>query len=375
MVPRILAEIIPQNTRKGFINVIYGPRRVGKTVLLKQLTKGVPLERTLWVNGDTQEDRDLFSKTSLLFLEDIVKDVSTVIIDEAQRIPNIALALKVLIDNFPEKTYYATGSSSLLLSKGLRETLTGRTQVYNLYPLSNKELTPRDPMGRSADLLENMILYGGYPYILELPKPNEKRDYLISIVDDYLFREVLYLKDISSPENLRKIATLLAFQIGNEVSLNDLAKSVGIDVKTVKRYISLLEQNFILFSLSGFSRKLDREVSNSRKYYFWDTGIRNAIIDQFLPLDTRADTEPLWENFLAIERMKKHEYERSRVQYHFWRTYDNAAIDWIEESQGELTAFDFMWESKNAKTPKQFLDNYKSELKCVTKENYPHFIA
>lgn len=377
MIPRILSEIIPQKSKKGFVNIVYGPRRVGKTFLLKQISENLSEDDTLWLNGDAKEDQDLLKKTSAIHLEDIVKHVNAIVIDEAQRIPNISLSLKILVDNHPEKTIYATGSSSLLLSKGIRETLTGRTQVYNLYPLSTQELAATIPPGRAPTLLDSQLLYGGYPYVRDLTTDRDRQEYLRSIVDDYLFREILYLKDVSSPENLRKLATLLSFQIGSEVSLNELADAVGIDVKTVKRYISLLEDNFIIFSVGGYSNKLKEEVSQSKKYYFWDLGIRNAVIDQFLPLEVRTDTPLLWENFLAVERIKMHEYTRESYQYYFWRTYNQAEIDWLEEKQLEVEPYEFSWTGKVRKdnTPKAFRENYGKKVTVISQENYLRFVC
>jgi len=373
IIPRILTETIKEKQKRGFINLIYGPRRVGKTVLLQQLTKSIGKEQIIWFNGDNQETRDVLSQTSQLLLSGLIKEKKYIIIDEAQRIPNIGLSLKILIDNFPKKIFYVTGSSSLMLSRGLQEPLTGRTIKYHLFPLSTKEMTNEIQKHQIGALLEKQLLYGGYPYLQQLNKAEDKREYLKSLIQDYLFKDVLELKDITSPENLKKLTILLAFQLGSEASLNELANNLGVDVKTVKRYLSLLKQSFVIFELGAFSRNLRKEVVKSKKYYFWDLGIRNALIDQFLPTDVRPDTGQLWENFLASERIKKHEYQRRPRQYYFWRTYEQAEVDWIEGKGGKIEAYKFKWKQKKSFTPKLFWETYQVKAKTISKENYLDF--
>ena len=375
MIPRNLCQTIQKSLKPGFINLIYGPRRVGKTVLLQQLTQSLPEEKVAWFNGDTKETRDLLSNTSEVALSKLAAEPETIVVDEAQRIPNIGLSLKILVDKFPQKTFFVSGSSSLLLSRGIQETLTGRTNKYRLFPLSTKESTLDLPEHQKTSILEDQLRFGGYPYLTQLTSPSGKEDYLESLVGDYLFRDVLELKDISSPENLKKLATLLAFQIGSEVSFNELATNLGIDVKTVRRYLSLLKQSFVIFELGSFSKNLRKEVVKSKKYYFWDLGIRNALTDQFLPLDTRTDVGGLWENFLAVERLKKHEYRREKIQHYFWRTYDQAEIDWVEVEKGEISAYEFKWKPSKPYTPKAFRSAYQTDLQVISRENYLEFVT
>lgn len=374
MIPRQLEKTIKNNQKRGFINIIYGPRRVGKTVLLKKLTSNVPKPSFLYFNGDTEETRNILSSTSEVKLSDLVKNAKTIAVDEAQRIPNIGLSLKILIDKFPQKTFYVTGSSSLALSKGFKESLTGRSIKYKLYPLSTIELTNNLENHKKISILENQLIFGGYPYLTKIAKNKEKTDYLKSVVDDYLFRDVNLLKEISSPDTLKKLATLLAFQIGSIVSLNELSRNLGIDVKTVGSYISLLKQSFVIFELSSFSKNPRKELAKSKKYYFWDLGIRNALTDQFLSLDARADVGLLWENFCAIERMKKHEYAKVGRKYYFWRSYEKAEIDWVETYGNELSAFEFKWSKAKEHTPKAFKETYGEEVKNITKDNYLEFV-
>ncbi|MEK9169627.1 MAG: ATP-binding protein [Patescibacteria group bacterium] len=375
MIHRTLAKTILGGRKAGFITIIYGPRRVGKTFLLKEIQKKFPEQKTLLLNGDTQESRDLLNTTSLTRLSETVKNYSSIIIDEAQRIPSISLVLKILIDNFPEKNIIITGSTSLRLSRGVSETLTGRTIKYYLYPLSTVELTAEKTNIEKQYFLPEQLIYGGYPYIKDLSSVEDKKRYLISIIDDYLFQDILDLKEVAVTDNLRKLATLLAYQIGQEVSFNELSLSLKIDVKTVIRYIDLLKQGFIVFEVGAFSKNLRKEVVKNKKYYFWDLGIRNALLGLFTPLEARGDIGFLWENFLAVERTKKVHYENKIVQTYFWRTYDNAEIDWIELEGQKISAYEFKWRSEKGKTPKSFFENYKEKVTIINKNNYLNFIA
>jgi len=375
MIPRQLEKTIKDSLKPGFINVVYGPRRVGKTVLLEKLIADTPSEKTLFINGDTQEGRDILSSTSEVILSKLVENFSTIAIDEAQRISNIGLSLKILVDKFPEKTIFVTGSSSLMLARGIKEPLTGRSLKYKLYPLSTGELTQNLPNYQKISILENQLIFGGYPYLEQLSGKEDKKNYLKSIVDDYLFKDVSLLKEIESPETLKKLATLLAFQIGSIVSLNELSRNLGIDVKTVARYISLLKQSFVIFEIGSFSRNPRKELAKSKKYYFWDTGIRNALTDQFSNIDVRSDIGQLWENFLAVERLKKNEYSKTQKEYFFWRNYEKAEIDWIETQEGKISAYEFKWKTVNSHTPKAFRDAYREDLKIISKENYLEFIS
>ena len=375
MINRTLVKTILDARKTGFITIIYGPRRVGKTFLLKEIQKKFPEQKTLLLNGDTQESRDLLNTTSLTKLSETVKNYPFIIIDEAQRIPSISLVLKILIDNFPEKNIIITGSTSLRLSRGVSETLTGRTIKYYLYPLSTVELTAGKTNIEKQYFLPEQLIFGGYPYIQDLSSTGDKKRYLISIIDDYLFQDILDLKEIAVTDNLRKLATLLAYQIGQEVSFNELSLSLKIDVKTVIRYIDLLKQGFIVFEIGAFSKNLRKEVSKNKKYYFWDLGIRNALLGLFTPLETRGDIGFLWENFLAVERIKKVHYGNRAVQTYFWRTYDNAEIDWIEIEDQRIRAYEFKWRSEKGKTPKSFFENYKEKVVVINKNNYLDFIG
>lgn len=375
MITRDLVNTIKNNQREGFINIIYGPRRVGKTVLLNQLTADANQENEIWFNGDTTETQKVLSNPSEVKLTNLVKDKQIVLVDEAQRIKNIGLSLKILIDKFPQKTYYVTGSSSLMLSRGIQEALTGRNFKYKLYPLSTNELTRNIEDYKKPSLLEDQLIYGGYPYLTHLNRDGDKQEYLESITADYLFKDIFYLKNIDRPDAVKKLAVLLAFQIGKEVSYNELANNLSISVKTVMRYIDLLKKAFVIFELGAFSKNLRNEVVKAKKYYFWDLGIRNGLIGQYQSLDARTDVGQLWENFLAVERKKKNHYQQTNKKYYFWRTYQQAEVDWIEVYQNKISAYEFKWQKKQAKTPKVFQENYHQEVRVINKNNYLDFIV
>ncbi len=375
MIKRQLEEVVRKNQKDGFINIIYGPRRVGKTVLINSLVSNTPETDVLILNGDHKETKEVLSDTSEVGLSKLAEKYKVIVIDEAQRIPNIGLSLKILIDKYPKKTFYVSGSSSLSLAKGVKESLTGRYQKYKLYPLSTNEITDKIPDFKKPSILPDQLIFGGYPYLLHLDKQEDKKNYLKSIIDDYLFNDIKNLKEIISEEIIKKLATLLAFQVGSVASLNELSKSLGIDVKTVDRYISLLKQSFVIFEIGSFSNNPRKELVKSKKYYFYDNGIRNALTDQFLPLDSRNDIGALWENFLAIERIKQNEYKNKGNNHFFWRSYEKAEVDWVETNENRITAFEFKWNKNKNHTPKSFKDKYKSLVKTINKDNYLEFIS
>lgn len=376
MIDRELFPVILKSFKPGFATIIYGPRRVGKTVLLDQIVNFLDKnsKESLKFNGDNQETRDALSNTSLVHLTNLVKNHTVISIDEAQRIPNIALTLKIIVDNFPDKKIIVTSSSSLDLATGMKETLTGRINEFRLYPLSTKEISDNLETHQIPYLLENQLLYGGYPYLTQLATHTEKVTYLQKLTDEYLFKEITTLQQIAYPEVLKNLATLLAFQAGFEVSLNELATKLKVDVKTISKYIYLLKSGFIIFELSTLSKNLRNEVVKNKKYYFWDLGIRNSLIGQFASLDIRPDIGNIWENFLAVERLKTQEYNQEIVKNFFWRNYEKAEVDWIEIKENEIEAFEFKWKPKKITTPKSFKDAYKTNVKLISKDNYLEFI-
>ncbi len=375
MYKRTLSEVITKSFKKGFVTVIYGARRVGKTVLLEQIKEIVGQNDLLSFNGDTSEAVDALSTNSEVKLASLIGSHETIFIDEAQRIPGIALALKIIIDKFPDKHVIVTGSSSLQLARGSHESLTGRNLPFTLFPLSTAELSAGLQRFQIPSLLETQLVFGGYPHVYALATAEEKKGYLSDIVKDYLFQDVLFLERLDRPENLKRLATLLAFQIGKEVSLNELANSLDMSVKTVLRYLDLLEKSFVIFHVDAHSSNMRKEIAKGKKYYFCDLGIRNALVEQFQPISGRPDVGELWENFLMVERSKKHEYSGKPVTARFWRTYDGAEIDLIEIEDGNLSAFEFKWSKESSRTPKAFRDAYGVEAKTINKDNYLKFIG
>jgi uncharacterized protein len=375
MYKRAIKNNIISNFKDGFATIIYGARRVGKTVLLEQIKEALGGGEALSFNGDTQESIDALNTNSEVKLSSLVQNYDLIFIDEAQKIPNITLAVKIIIDKFPKKKIIITGSSSLQLVTGAKENLTGRNYSYNLYPLSTLELGQDLPEFKIPALLEEQLIFGGYPFVYSLARKEDKEKYLLQVTEDYLFKDVLMLENLEHPESFKKLAVLLAYQIGNEVSLNELSNNLGISVKTVSRYLDLLEKSFVIFHLDSYSTNLRNEINKSKKYYFYDLGVRNALIEQFQSISVRNDVGYLWENFLVVERMKKLDYGGKIFRHFFWRNYSGAEVDLIEiDGNNEMSAFEFKWQKDRAKTPKNFKDNYKVEVKVVNKENYLDFI-
>ncbi|MGE0020767.1 MAG: ATP-binding protein [Draconibacterium sp.] len=358
----------------GKVSVLYGPRRVGKTELLKKLISA--FEGSIYSGtGDNLELREVLSSQELSKITTNFSKYELIFIDEAQRIPEIGFGLKLLIDNYPEKTIVVTGSSSFGLSKNIGEPLTGRNITRILYPLSVYELYDQSGGMKVHEQLENLMIFGGYPEVLNALTVTDKMEYLLSLRDSYLFKDILELENIRNPLKLTELLKLLAFQIGREVSLNELGNTLGIAKQSVERYLDLLEKTFIIKRAGGFSRNLRKEVVKSARYYFWDVGIRNALINNFNPLSQRNDTGMLWENFMYMERLKTKHYKRIFSNDYFWRTYDQQEIDLIEERSGKLFAYEFKYSPKNMKAPKAWQNAYPdSEFMVVSKENYLDFL-
>ena len=374
MIPRILAKTIENSWQSGFVTIISGARRVGKTVLLEQLNSQWAKGQALIINGDSQEGKTVLDTNSEVKLSNLVKDRKFIFIDEAQGIPNVGLALKIIIDKFPDKKIVVTGSVNLFGVPGFRDNLVGRQQSFLLYPFSTKELTFGTDDYKKISYLDDQLIYGGYPYVWDLATPTEKKTYLENLTADYLFKDTVFLGRIGEPDLLRKLATLLAFQVGSEASLGELANQLQIDYKTVRRYLDFLENSFVVFSLGAFSKNLRREVAGKRKWYFYDLGIRNSLTGQFLPLNQRTDVGGLWENFLLVERLKKREYAKTKIPSYFWRNYQGAEVDYLEMTDKKLFAFEFKWGKSSGRTPKAFREGYGVSAKIVNRENYLDFI-
>lgn len=354
--------------------LIYGPRRVGKTTLVEQFAKRCGLRYRL-DSGDNIRVRELLGSNDFQSISDYVSGYELIIIDEAQNIEGIGQGLKILVDQHPEIKIIATGSSSFSIQQQVGEPLTGRKRELTLFPISLKELAVQNNRFDLDQQLDNILIYGLYPEVYTSGSQDDKVEYLDELVNSYLLKDILTLDNLKNSDKLLKIVSLLAFQVGSEVSVHELSQKVGLDVKTVDRYIDLLEKSFVVYKLKPFSKNLRNEIAKKSKYYFYDNGIRNAVIKQYNPLDLRNDHGQLWENFLMSERLKKIHYERMYSNRFFWRTYQQKEIDYIEEIEGKLFAYEFKFQKKKSKTPKEFIEAYNPvECKTIHRDNYFDFV-
>jgi predicted AAA+ superfamily ATPase len=369
-IERKIFKIIDQSLFKGKVIILYGARRTGKTTLVKKLLENY-IQDSAYVNCELQEFKEVLNTTNSVLLKDFIGRKKLVVFDEAQNIENIGMVLKVLVDTFPDVQFIATGSSSFELSNRISEPLTGRSRQFLLLPFSLEEIHQTESLINIQSSQNQFLRYGLYPQVY-LAEGNEKTEELIEISSNYLYKDLLQFEDIKKPELLQKLLKAVALQIGSESSLNELAQITGTNVNTIKRYLDLLEKSFVIFRLTSFSRNLRKEINKSQKIYFYDVGIRNAVIRNFNPMEVRTDVGGLWENFCITERIKFNENHRRFVNYYFWRTYDQQEIDYIEEVDGKLHCFEFKYNpSSKHKIPKIFQDTYpEADFSVITPENF-----
>jgi len=374
MIARFLQDKISNELFKRKAIIVFGPRQSGKTTLVNSITKNLK-QVYKWLNGDESDVRNFFVNATSTRLRALVGDAQVLIIDEAQRITNIGLAIKLLVDNYPEIQVIATGSSSFELTNRIKEPLTGRKFEHFLFPLSFKELVDHYGYLEEKRLLEHRLIFGSYPEIVDFPGKEIKNLALLS--DSYLHKDVLAWRNINKPEKLEALLRALALQLGNEVSYNELAKLTGLNSHTVENYIEILEKAFIIFRLRGLFRNKRNELKKSKKIYFYDNGVRNAIINNYNMPDLRTDIGALWENYLISERMKFTHYNDIFLNRYFWRSRTKQEIDYIEEREGKLFAFEFKWNLKsNYRFPKTFLENYPDHEKLIINpDNYDGFLG
>lgn len=355
--------------------VIFGSRQVGKTTLLNDFLGKTNLKYKL-DSGDNIKVREILGSGDFSRIIEYAAGYELIAIDEAQRIPNIGEGLKILVDQVKDIKIIVTGSSSFELSGQIGEPLTGRKNTLTLYPISQIELLKTHTSFEIKEKISESLIYGGYPAVITAETKDDKISILREIVDSYLLKDILELERVKSPKTLVDLLRLLAFQVGSEVSLSELAGQLGIDYKTVACYLDLLQKTFIIFQLSGFSRNLRKEITKKSKYYFYDNGIRNAIISNFNSLELRDDIGKIWENFVVAERLKKQAYQKIVANNYFWRTWDGKEIDWVEEREGNLFGFEIKWKKDNAKVPADWQKAYpESKFQIINKENYLEFIA
>lgn len=357
---------------KGKVIVVYGPRQVGKTTLVREVIARQP-DGALYLNCDEPDVRAALTEQTSTALGALVGTRRLVVIDEAQRVQNIGLTLKLMVDNLPNLQVIATGSSSFALSNSIIEPLTGRKIEFNLLPLSAGELLSQETPQELNRLLEQRLRFGLYPGVVTSDDPASA---VLELATSYLYRDALEYQTVKNPDMLRRLLQALALQVGSEVSYNELSRLLQIDKATVDRYVSLLEQAYVIFHLSPFSRNLRHELSRLRKIYFYDVGIRNALINNFNPLSVRQDVGALWENYFISERLKSNGNARRHVNTYFWRTYDGAEVDYLEEAGGRLTGFECKWASDKWRLPAAFGRAYPdSELKLANRETYLTLLA
>jgi uncharacterized protein len=353
--------------------ILFGPRQVGKSTLLKNHADQFQ-SPILWWNGDDADIREMLKNPSSTKLKTLIGKARTVVIDEAQRIQNIGICIKIIVDNFPDVKVLATGSSAFELSNSIREPLTGRKWEYFLFPFSFAEMVDHSNFLEEKRMIPVRMVYGYYPEIVI--NHDDAEDRLKMIADSYLFKDVFALGNLRKPDQIIKLLQALAYQVGNEVSYNELGMTAGLDNETVEKYITLLEQTFIVFRVSSYSKNLRNELKKAKKIYFVDNGIRNSLINNFLPIQNRTDTGPLWENFLMAERFKKNALEGKYNIGYFWRTHAQQEIDYLEEVNGELSAWEFKWNPKaKVRIPSTFQNTYPdASIQIVHSDNLESFV-
>lgn len=373
MISRIQQDNILKRLHKGKAILLFGARQVGKTTLLNTIN-ALDNESILYVNGDEPDIREYFSERTSAELRNYIGQHTILVIDEAQRIPGIGITLKLITDQIKDVQVIATGSSSFELANKMNEPLTGRKYEFQLFPPSFQEMVTYHGLIEEKRQLEQRLIFGSYPEILN--NSDESEELLKLIADSYLFKDILMLDTLKRPKLLEKILKALALQIGGEVSFNEIAQLVGADKGTVEKYIQLFEQTFVIFQIPSFSRNVRNELKKSKKYYFHDCGIRNAIIGNFNLLQNRTDAGALWENYLMSERYKR-KYDLSiSGQMYFWRTTAQQEVDLIEENSDGLKAFEFKWgKTTKVKFPKTFSKSYsEASMEVISRENYEHFL-
>ena len=373
MVNRLITSTIKQKFFRGKAIIVVGPRQVGKTTLLKMLANEYDRKVLVWNCDEPDVRRKLTDPTSTM-LGNETAGYDIVFIDEAQRVQNIGITLKLLIDNYPEKQVVVTGSSAIELSNSINEPLTGRKYEYVLFPFSVEELVKENGIQEERRLLERRLIYGAYPEVVN--NPGEERETLTNLVSSYLYKDIFAFQDVRKPEIIEQLLQALALQVGSEVSFNELGRLLGLNSVTVQRYIDLLEKSYVIFHLRSFSRNVRSELKKSRKFYFCDNGVRNALIGDYKPLALRTDTGALWENYLISERMKHNAYNAFYGKSYFWRTQQQQEVDYIEDYDGVLHAYEFKWSgTKQPRLTDTFMKNYPDHtFKVVNRDNYLDFI-
>jgi len=374
MIKRFFSPVEPL-LEPNKVLVIYGPRRVGKTTLLKELLDKTALKYR-FDSGENIRVQEILGSNDFERIKEYVGNNQLIAIDEAQQIPNIGMGLKIIVDQIPGIKIVVTGSSSFELFNQVGEPLVGRKRTITLFPFAQVELAKTHDSFDLDSRLEEFLIYGSYPDVFLAKTRQDKIVLLNEIVDAYLLRDVLALDNVKKSRTLVDLVKLLALQVGSEVSLTELSRQLSANVRTIEKYLDILEKGFVIVSLSALKRNLRNEIRDKRKYYFYDTGVRNTLISQFNDVNLRNDIGALWENFLFIERLKKCSYESMFSNRYFWRTYDQKELDLVEEYGGSFHAYEFKWKKENVSRPKKFMETYpQSSFEVVNKDNYRGFVT
>lgn len=369
-IQKILKDSILKDRK---IVILFGARQTGKTTLCNQILDEFS-GKILKLNADEIRYSEILSSRDFSRMKLLLDGYDVLFIDEAQRVPDIGINLKIIFDNMPAMKILVTGSSSFELANQVKEPLTGRTFTFKLMPLSLQEMKQTSTIFDIQQRLEEFMLYGLYPEITHYNNANEKVKYLTELSTSYLYKDVLELSSIRNSSKITGLLKLLAFQIGKEVSLNEIGQTLGMSQETVSSYIDLLEKSFIVFRLSGFNRNLRKEVGKRDKIYFWDLGVRNCLIQNFSPLLVRTDLGELWENLMVSERLKYLSNNQIYASSYFWRTYTGAQIDYVEEKDGKLYAFEIKYSKTRKKAPQTWIENYGNNFQCITRDNFWEFV-
>jgi predicted AAA+ superfamily ATPase len=373
---RALFEDFNKKVIPNKVLILLGARRVGKTELIKNYLETIPSDSYLQLNGEDINDANLLKERSVTNYKRLLTGIELLVIDEAQTIPDIGLILKLIVDTIEGLKIIATGSSIFDLNNHLGEPLVGRKNTLYLFPLAQIEFSTQENYKKTTESLEERLLFGGYPELIQYPDWEDKKEYLFEIINSYLLKDILVFEGIKHADKIYNLLRLIGYQLGKEVSIQELANQLQMSKNTVVNYLDLLSKVFIIFKVEGFSRNLRKEIVKSSRWYFYDNGIRNGIINNFNRLDSRNDVGDLWENYLAVERVKKQHYQKLKTNNYFWRTYDQQELDWLEETADNLTGFEFKWnENKKVKIPAAFAKAYpEATFQVINKSNYLDFI-
>ncbi|MBM4175848.1 MAG: ATP-binding protein [Ignavibacteria bacterium] len=374
-IDRVITRKILESMIPGKVVVLLGARRVGKTVLLRHISEKIN-ESFLMLNGEDFTTHDLLAKRSTQSYKNLLGDKRVLFIDEAQKIPEIGAKLKLMVDEIQNLKIMITGSSAFDIQGQIGEPLTGRQKVFTLYPICEKEFTSFESITERDDNLRLRLVYGNYPEVIQLSNLTVKTEYLKEIINSYLLKDILAFENIKNSSKIINLLRLIAYQVGSEVSLNEIGKQLQISRNTVEKYLDILSKVFILFKLTGFSRNLRKEIVKNSKWYFYDNGIRNAVVANFNQFNVRDDCGALWENYILSERIKFQNNNSIISNNYFWRTYDQQEIDLIEEREGSLFAYELKWKLTRNNPPKAWINAYpKSNFKNITKQNYFEWVV